>query len=414
MSNQILIRFILSIVAILFSFKLSAQLTAGDIMFVGYNADGNDGFSVLSLVDIPANSIIYFTDNEWNGSPIGAGGAFNNINEGEMTWNTGGAIISAGTVVNFLETNSTANIGYGSTLGTISGIINLNASNEVLYAFLGTNDSTPTTFLSAIANDGFSTTNGTLTNTGLTAGINATSIIGDEDVMVYTGSTTCNTTIADCAAAIATASNWITQDGSGDQSADGTPPDFPADVPSFFGGSALPVILIEFDAKIKDDKVIVYWETTSELNNDYFELHKSSDGINFEMITRIEGNGTTSDTHRYQYIDRKPSNKYSYYRLRQVDFDGQFEWLKTIVLKQNRHGDDNVYVYPNPVVESKFTLDTKLLIKRLDIFTTHGQKVYSIEYPDRFIEFSSFKPGHYIIKILTEDGLIMKRINVRK
>ncbi|MEQ8905305.1 hypothetical protein [Ekhidna sp.] len=144
-------RFILAKIALLLSLQLSAQLTAGDIMFVGYNADGNDGFSILALVDIPANSTIYFTDNEWNGSPIGGGGAFNNLNEGEITWSTGGAIITAGTVVNFLETKSAANPGYGSSVGTISGTIDLNASNEVLYAFQGTNDSTPTTFLSAIA-----------------------------------------------------------------------------------------------------------------------------------------------------------------------------------------------------------------------------------------------------------------------
>ncbi|MEP0984366.1 T9SS type A sorting domain-containing protein [Ekhidna sp.] len=406
-------RFVLAKIALLLSLQLSAQLTAGDIMFVGYNADGNDGFSILALVDIPANSTIYFTDNEWNGSPIGGGGAFNNVNEGEITWSTGGTIITAGTVINFLETNSAANPGYGSSVGNISGTINLNASNEVLYAFQGTNDSTPTTFLSAIANDGFDSVKGTLTNTGLTAGTNATSITGDEDIMVYTGSISCNTTVADCAAAIATATNWSTQDGGGDQSADTTAPDFPADVPPSFGGTALPVELTLFEAKTRSDEIVVFWETASELNNDYFELHRSFDGVNFDIITQVNGNGTSSQYHRYQYADREAiSSRYVYYRLRQVDYDGQFEWFETILFKRTEVGDGEVNLYPNPIVDSKVNLKTNLAIERIEILTMDGKKILSFDDPDNSIELTELKSGNYLIRIFTQEGLRVKRINV--
>jgi hypothetical protein len=66
--------------SILFFFAvLSSQAqTAGQVMFIGFNSDGEDGFSFVSLVDIPANTTIFFTDNEWNGvSAFTAGEGFN-------------------------------------------------------------------------------------------------------------------------------------------------------------------------------------------------------------------------------------------------------------------------------------------------------------------------------------------------
>jgi len=393
---------------------LVAQLTAGDLMFVGYNADGNDGFSVLALVDIPANSTIYFTDNEWNGSPIGAGGAFNNANEGEITWSTGAATITAGTVINFLETNNAGNAGYGASTGTISGTIDLNAANEVLYAFLGTDDITPTAFLSAIANGGFNTPNGTLTNTGLTAGTNAISITGDEDVMVYSGSTSCNTTVADCAAAIANPANWTTQDGGGDQSADATPPDFPADVPLFFGGSALPVELTRFETSQKGNYVRVYWETATELNNDYFELHRSYDGINFIPLAKIQGSGTTSQTQRYEYIDSDMNlSKYVYYRLKQVDFDGKYEWHGIVLLKKQSYFEKDIRIYPNPVKGSHLYINTNLPVERIEILSLDGKRMRVFTDPGTsLLSMDGLKTGSYLINIITKEERVMRRIQV--
>jgi len=222
----------------------SLAQSAGELMFVGWNTDGDDGFSFVTLVDLPNGLEIHFSDNEWNGQPIGSGGAFNDLNEGEMSWinDTGGAI-AAGTVViinNSSEiTTLTVNIG-SITAGIAEGGIDLRASNEVLYMYLGPDRFTPTTFLSAISNDGFGG-NGTLTNTGLTAGVNATAITGDEDIMVYTNNNNCNGTVAECAALIATAANWVTDDGPGPQDVDGNYPDYPADVCDVAGTLFYPV-----------------------------------------------------------------------------------------------------------------------------------------------------------------------------
>src|SRR5262249_62221754 len=78
-------------------------LGPGSIAFVGFNADGNDGFAFIAIDTIPAGTVIQFNDNEWNGQPIGAGGAFN-TGEGSLTWTNGGADLAPGTGVEPLNT----------------------------------------------------------------------------------------------------------------------------------------------------------------------------------------------------------------------------------------------------------------------------------------------------------------------
>jgi hypothetical protein len=216
------------------AFSARAQ-SSGDVMFVGFNADGNDGFAFVTLVDLANNTTIYFNDNEWNGSAIGSGGAFN-TGEGTLTWNNNtGNTILAGTVITINNSNTTP----AASVGTVvSGTIDLGATNEVLYMFLGSSATAPTTFLSAIANDGFG--NGPITNTGLTLGTNATSVNGDEDVMIYT-SAIAFTAISTARTSLATASNWTTQDTGANDATNGSP-DFPADVPCNFYGDAFGVI----------------------------------------------------------------------------------------------------------------------------------------------------------------------------
>jgi hypothetical protein len=215
--------------------------TAGQVMFVGYNGDGNDGFAFVTLVDLPNGATIYAHDSEWNGSPIGSGGAFA-AGEGSITWsNNTGNTIAAGTVIILENTDQagvTVNIGTASRAGSF----NLGTGTDVAYLFLGSDANTPTVFLSAIANNGFSVANGQLTNTGLTAGTNAISITGNEDVMIFTGSINCTTTIADCATVIATATNWITQDTVDDDSILNGAPDYPTNVPCNFYGVAFGTI----------------------------------------------------------------------------------------------------------------------------------------------------------------------------
>lgn len=169
-------------------------LVAGDVAFTSFNAD-EDGFSLVALSSIAANTTIYFGDNEWNGSAIGSGGAFN-AGESYSKWVSGSSVIAAGTVIRFLSVDTTSLSASVGTLSreAVSGNTNygLANSNETIYAYLGTSATAPTTFLAAVTNSDFGSADGTLAGTGLTQGstairLNANAPTATPDFGEYTG-----------------------------------------------------------------------------------------------------------------------------------------------------------------------------------------------------------------------------------
>ena len=158
-------------------FLKSHAQSPGDIAFIAFNADGDDDFAIVALTELAANSTIYITDNESDG----AGGITSG--EGTLTWFTGTTSIKAGTVVVFTDVDNGTNPNFGVSIGLLSetGGFRIPASKEGILAFVGTDDSSPTSFIAAIqiGNDPsnlgpFDGDEITLTNTGLVIG---TSII---------------------------------------------------------------------------------------------------------------------------------------------------------------------------------------------------------------------------------------------
>lgn len=92
----------------------------------------------------------------------------------------------------------------------------------------------------------------------------------------------------------------------------------------------LPVVLLSFNAECFNKNVSLSWATASELNNNYFDLEKSTNGINFSLLKRVTGSGTINSLTHYEYVDRAPEKTKLFYRLKQTDFNGETEDLKTI------------------------------------------------------------------------------------
>lgn len=159
--------FLLAGLAVLAS---SAQaLGTGELVFTAFNAD-EDGWAMVAFADIAPNTTVFFTDNELTTGTFNTG-------EGYHRWVSGTGTIAAGTVIRFSKIDDATAL--AASVGTLSrqavtGSTNygLSASNEVLYAYLGSSATAPTTFLSAITNGNFST-DGSIANTGLTEGLNA-------------------------------------------------------------------------------------------------------------------------------------------------------------------------------------------------------------------------------------------------
>ncbi len=118
----------------------------------------------------------------------------------------------------------------------------------------------------------------------------------------------------------------------------------------------LPVNMLFFNAINVNGDVQLKWATANEINNKGFAVERSMDGANFKEIGFVKGNGTTTTTNAYASIDAKAflqtATTTLYYRLRQVDFDGNFEYSNIVMVNESDLNGDVVNVYPNPFVST--------------------------------------------------------------
>ncbi|MFQ3598140.1 MAG: T9SS type A sorting domain-containing protein [Chloroherpetonaceae bacterium] len=112
----------------------------------------------------------------------------------------------------------------------------------------------------------------------------------------------------------------------------------------------LPVELTAFEGAFKNGEVHLSWRTASELNNAGFEIERSVDRETFTQIGFVRGNGTTTEAQSYSFVDRSTFNTEKvYYRLKQVDFDGQFEYSNIIEVSVSLPTKFSLAQnYPNP------------------------------------------------------------------
>lgn len=123
--------------------------------------------------------------------------------------------------------------------------------------------------------------------------------------------------------------------------------------------NSLPVSWTDFYGREAACEMVLNWITASEQNNDYFEIEKSSNGRDFTAIGRIDGSGTTAEMRQYKFIDPLP-NTQNYYRIKQVDFDGKFDY-STIISQKSRciENDENIGIatlFPNPSMSTTVNL----------------------------------------------------------
>ncbi len=184
--------------------RSAPNLATGAIAFTGFNADGTDDIAFVALTAIPANTAIYFTDNEWNGQAIGAGGAFNDFAESEWLWTAPPAGLAAGTVVTINSLAATTTTSIGTVIFTDSANRGLSGTAEAIYAFQGGSHSAEV-FLAEISTD----TAASIANTGLTAGTTAVALSAGSDGGRYKGSRSNQTAFPDYLALIGNvATNW--------------------------------------------------------------------------------------------------------------------------------------------------------------------------------------------------------------
>jgi hypothetical protein len=141
----------------------------------------------------------------------------------------------------------------------------------------------------------------------------------------------------------------------------------------------LPIELLYFNAEPVGEKVICRWETSSEINNDYFEVERSDNGKSFEVIGKVSGFGAgiSSESRTYSITDADQCNTTRYYRLKQVDIDGRDSYSETVAVNCKSAGE--IDLYPNPAntdinYQFHYTENTVLTVNILDVY---GRVVYN-------------------------------------
>ena len=148
--------------------------------------------------------------------------------------------------------------------------------------------------------------------------------------------------------------------------------------------SALPIHLLYFKAKPESGKVRLDWSTASETNNDYFTVERSKSGSDFSPVLTVPGAGTSTTTLYYFGYDKQPYSGISYYRLKQTDFDGKFEYseIESVNLGEDKN-QIALKIYPNPAIDNtvhiSFTSEV-VEVNTINVYDAVGKIIYTEQF----------------------------------
>ena len=184
----------------------------------------------------------------------------------------------------------------------------------------------------------------------------------------------------------------------------------------------LPVELLYFNATANEYQrnVALEWATATEVNSDYFVVERSVNAIEWNMILTQSAAGNSSIIINYEDIDNEPLKGLSYYRLKQVDFDGTFAYsnIEPVLFE---YRDEFFYVaYPNPF-ESNISIKVPMrLVESTSIVINNaiGQQVYSSEIDDitktKEVNLSQVSAGLYFLHIRDKTGAVIWQTEIIK
>ena len=164
--------------------------------------------------------------------------------------------------------------------------------------------------------------------------------------------------------------------------------------------SPLPVELVFFAASYgwKENKVRLRWQTAAELNNKGFEVERSADGSSWQNIGFVQGKGTIQETVNYSFQDVVRTPGLYYYRIRQIDLDGQFSYSEVEAVEVRPRGELSVAVFPNPAREVVWVNASEHAgTLEVLLFNSSGQEVrrVSLEVEEETISLHGLAAGIY-------------------
>lgn len=172
--------------------------------------------------------------------------------------------------------------------------------------------------------------------------------------------------------------------------------------------NVLPVELLDFTAKKEERNSRLNWQTATEINNEYFDVEWSTDGTSFKNIGSVSGAGTTTVEQEYTFLHQEPIIGVNYYRLKQVDSDGTFEYsnIATVIFSEDQNAIFSIS--PNPTNKS-IRIETNY-VGLIQLYNGAGQLLRSGNISSNVTwDLSEFpngiyflKAGHHIQKIVVQ------------
>ena len=180
----------------------------------------------------------------------------------------------------------------------------------------------------------------------------------------------------------------------------------------FSVNSPVPVELTYFKGEtLADNSVQLLWQTASELNNEGFYIQRSKDGVHWKDLGFEPGYGTTVDVKDYVWIDTDPMSGANYYRLRQVDTDGTFEFSPVVLVQIVGSSNQKMVVYPNPSSGDLFYhLDDLNAVNRIQLFDGMGKMLQETTQIDGTFSIDHLPAGLYWFSAETNTGRLYERI----
>gem|GEM_PF-6682459 len=184
--------------------------------------------------------------------------------------------------------------------------------------------------------------------------------------------------------------------------------------------SALPVSLVSFNAAAKNNAVDLSWVTLNEVNNGYFIVYRSKNGINFDEIGRVNANGFSTGA-TYTLTDAQPGTGVNYYRLKQVDRSGANKSSGIIKVNLNSKNLD-VFVYPTIVTDMlNYVVQNPNAEKlRIAVSDISGKRIsnsvvsFTTGTTQKSINVNNLASGIYLLTISDETNTFKKSITFKK
>ena len=187
---------------------------------------------------------------------------------------------------------------------------------------------------------------------------------------------------------------------------------------------AAPVELLGFDVEAEGNAAVLWWATATETNNSHFVIERSADGFVFEAIAQVEGRGTSLEPQEYQYRDSTAGPGHHYYRLKQVDFNGDFEYfsIREVRLSGGEEVAAILAAYPNPT-DRYYNMEMQIPDPKnahIQVFDLRGNRIYEAHitncnsgYNAIEMDVSTWESGVYLYLIAAGPDVIRGKI-IRK